>query len=51
VVVEVEADDYERMQELVQGQPVFVRIHGIDEQSLQEASEMQGMDDDSEHNE
>ena len=43
VVVEVEAADYERMKELVQGQPVLVRIYGTDEQSLQDVSEIPEM--------
>ena len=45
VVVEVEAGDYERMQEMVQGQPVLVRISGTDEQSMQEVLEMPEMDE------
>ena len=45
VVVEVEAGDYERMQEMVQGQPVLVRISGTVEQSMQEVLEMPEMND------
>ena len=45
VFVDVEANDYERMQELVQGLPVVVRIYGAGEQSQQEASEIPGMYD------
>ena len=51
VVVEVEAGDYERMQEMVQGQPVLVRISGTDEQSMQEVLEMPEMNDVLDHNE
>ena len=45
VFVDVEANDYERMQELVQGLPVVVRIYGAGEQSQPGASDIPGMYD------